>query len=601
MASPFLQLPLGTQRFSGYTSDPTSGDPSYLSYPSSNCLVTDDGKAESRAGYEELFSIGVTNNPATCFYHSTYDIAFFALGTKLYYRDFTNSATYDTGITLTTGTVTRFDEFFGDVYLSNTTDGIYRIMVSRLNGAVAAGGDVTLDVDGAARLSVFGDTSGNIRINGVDEAFATVTVSTGVLDTTSSAAYADNAVAIFVDGPYSSLEKPSKVMFWKSRLHIMGFPAATNADQPNNTVMAGQFVIGQTGAAGIELIVDFTYGTGGSTKITVGGGGKVTNILGVADYIYFFTENKVFATAASAIATSGSSIGLTIPEEKDVLHGCVNEDSATVMGNNAITYISNDNRFMRIPISTETGAAVSPPEEDFDVDIRDEIKNMDRARDGFMVYHFRGGRQTIYQVRIQGQWYWYIFDHNIIRVQGSNTVRGAWQPPQQISPVRGFFERDGKLHGTDASTDKVYQYFQVYNDNLSPIQSVIATGEFNVGNAMLERAELQGEINQPSEVNIRCYVTNDRAGRRSGSAKIIYGSDYTYGEDHGVGNDEVGAGGVEAFSGTTARWRKGFGIFPSEGSRVQLVAENFIDGGYFSVNSFSISGKQYPRTFSNSL
>lgn len=601
MSNELLPFPISAQRFSGYTSDPNFADTSYLAPPSQNCIVTDDGKVESRKGYLEEFSIGVENKAATSIYHKTYDIAFFALGTKVYYRDFANNVSYDTGITLTDGTTTRFAEFFGDIYLTNTTDGIYRIMCTRLNGAVSVGGDVTVDVDGAARLSVFGDTTGNIRINGVNEAFSSVTVSTGVLDTTSSAAYADNTVAIFVDGPYSSLEKPSKLLFWKSRLHIMGFPSATNADQPNNTVMAGQFVIGQTGATGMELILDFTYGTGGSTKILVGGGGRVTNILGVKDFIYFFTEEKAQATASSSIITSGSGIGGTIPDEKDELHGCLNEDCATVMGDSAITYITPDHRIMRLPIATDTGAAVSPPEEDFDVDIRDHLKNMDKDQTGALTYHYRGGRQTIYQVKILGQWYWFIWDHNIIRSMGSAHVRGAWQAPQQITPVRSFFERNGVLYGTDPSTDKVYSFFTTFTDNLAPIYCIIATGSFNVGNAITKRAWLQGDINQPSLINIRCYVTNNEGGRRSGSIKQIRGSDYTYSSDHSVGAVPVGDGGVEGETTQIANWDKEFEVFPSEGSRVQLVAENEQDGGYMSVSAFSLNGDQFPSSFSKSL
>lgn len=591
----------GFSGFKGYISDPTNASPEYLSSPSLNCLVTETGKAESRTGYLESFSIGVDGSPATAFYHKTYDIAFFALGTKLYYRDFTAGATYDTGITLTAGTTTRFAEFFGDVYLSNTTDGIYRIMVTRLNGAVAVGGDVTVDVDGAARLSVFGDSTGNIRINGVNEAYGSLTVSTGVLDTTSTAAYPDNAIAIFVDGPYSSLEKPSKILFWKSRMHIMGFPAATNADQPNNTVMAGQFVIGATGAAGIENIIDFTYGTGGSTKIVVAGGGRVTNLLGVQDVIYFFTEDKVLATLSSDIASSGSAIGLTIPDNKDELHGCLNEDSACVMGNDAITYITNDRRFMRIPIDPDTGNAVGRPDETFDIDIRGHLKNMDKDQAGALCFHYRGGRQTIFQVKITGQWYWFIFDHNIRTQVGSNVFTGAWQPPQQIAPVRSLFERNGVLYGTDVSDDTVYTFFTTFTDNLTPIYAIIATGEFSVGNAMMKKAQLQGEVNQPSEVNIRCYVTNDTSGRRSGSAKVIDGADYQYSEDNSIGAVPVGDGGVEAETTQIAKWRKEFDIFPSEATRAQLVAENQQDGGYFSISSFSLSGDQYAGTFSSSL
>lgn len=602
MPSSFTIPKNGFSGFKGYISNPANASAEYLSSPSVNCLVTEDGKAESRMGYRAEFSIGVDGSPAKPFYHPNkeYDIAFFALGTKLYYRDFTTAATYDTGITLTDGTTTRFDEINEDVYLTNTVDGLYRIMVTRLNGAVSIGGDITVDVDGASRLTVFGDTSDVIRINGVDETYISVDVTTGVLDATSSAVYPDNAIAIFVDGPYSSLEKGSKVLIWKRRMHLMGYLSASNADQPINTVAAGKFTGLSTITTGIEDIVDFTYGAGGSTLISVGGGGRTTNILGVADYLYFFNSDRVFATAAADIPTSGSTLGLTIPNEKDMLHGCINEDCATVMGNNAISYIDYG-RFMRIPIDTDTGAPLSAPDEDYDVDIRALIKNMDKDQTGALNYHYRGGRQTLYQVRIQGQWYLFIFDHNIIRVQGSANVRGAWQPPQQITPFRGFFERNGVLYGTDPTTDTVYSIFTASTDNLIPIQVTIATGEFNVGQAMMKKADLRGEINQPSEINIHCYVTNEMSGRRTGSAKIISGSNYTYGEDHGVGNDPVGDGGVEFETISKAKWHKDFDIYPSEASFVQLIAENFVDGGYFSISAFSLTGDQYEGAFTSSL
>lgn len=605
MADAFLRLPLGSQRFNGYTSEASNASPDYISSPSQNCLVTEDGKVESRKGYLQEFSIGVDGSAATAFYHKTYDIAFFALGTKLYYRDYNTSTTVDTGVTLTAGTTTRFAEFFGDIYLCNTTNGIIRIMVTRLNDAAANAGDgtVTIDTDGAARLSVFGDTTGDIRINGTNEAFNAVAVATGVLTLTGtlSQSYSDNAIAIFVDNSYSALEDPSKILFWKNRMHIMGFPSASNADQPNNTVMAGQFVIGQTGAGGIELIVDFTYGTGGSTKIVVAGGGRVTNTLGVADALYFFTEDKVFSALASDIATSGSSIGLTIPDEKDELHGCLNEDCATVMGNNALTYVTNDRRIMRIPIDTDTGAALSAPEEDFDVDIRGHLKNMDKNQTGALVFHYRGGRQTIYQIKILGQWYWFIFDHNIVRPQGSGFVRGAWQPPQQITPVKSFFERNGVLYGTDPSDDTVYSFFTTFTDNLIPIYSIIATGEFNVGQAMIGKAQLQGDINQPSQINIHCYVTSDALGRRTGSVKVIRGSSYTYSDDNSVGAVPTGDGGVEGETTQIAQWSKEFDVYPSEAHRCQLILENEQDGGYMTVSSFQITGQQFPHSFSSSL
>ncbi len=602
-----MKLPISPKAgFQGYTSDPANASADYISVPSTNCLVTSDGKAESRRGYTKEFRIGVADRSAKPFYHQTYDIVLFALGTKVFYRDFTTNETFDTGITLTDGTVTRCEEIFGDILLSNTTDGCYVIRFMRLNDPAATAGDstVTIDVDGAARISVYGDIAAgadDLRIRGVNEEMASLVISTGVvtLGGTLSQSYNNNEIAIVVR-QYSSLEKFSKSVLWKSRLHGMGFPSAVNADQPNNTVMAGQFVIGQTGAAGIELVLDFSYGTGGSTKIVVGGGGKVTNILGVKEFLYFFTERKTSATSSADITTSGSAIGLTIPDEKDSLHGCLNEDCATVMGDSAVTW-ADVRKFMRLPISTDTGAPVSPAEEAFDAPIKDHLVNMDADQVGALVYHYRGGRQTIYQVKISGQWTWFIYDHNIGPFTPSGDRYGAWQPPQLINPVTGFFERDGVLYGTDMNNDTVYSFFTSFTDNQTAIQSTIATGEFDVGNAMMQTAALQGDINQPAEINIRCYVTNNMAGRRSGSAKLVSGGNYSYSADLSIGAVPYGSGGVETVSTQIAKWKKEFGIFPSQANTAQLIAENFQNGGYFSISSFLLTGQQYAGTFASAL
>lgn len=611
MAEPFIKLPLGTNRFYGYYSDAINCPVDYLAPPSKNCFVNENGKAESRLGYTNEFSIGVSGKNATALYIKTYDVTFFALGTKVYYRDHTNLATYDTGITLTDNTTTRMAEFNGDVYLTNTTDGIIRICVGRLNDAAAESGDstFTVDLDFLGRMTAFGDTSGNFRMKGVNESVASFVVSTGVCthSSTLSQDYADNVVVIFVDDSYSSLEKPSKILFWKSRMHIMGFPSATDADQPNNSVMAGQFVVGETGTSSIENIIDFTYGTGGSTKIVVGKGGKVTNILGVKDTIYFFTEDKVFATHSSEITTginevtySTTAIGLTIPKEKDEIHGCINEDCATAMGRNELAIITNNKRIMRIRISPETGSADPYSDEGFDTDIQELLEDMDDDQTGALAFHYSGQRKTIFQVKLDGQWVWLIFDHNIQREVGSTIIQGAWQPPQYIVPVSSFFERNGVLWGTDSSTDSVYSFFTTFTDDQSGFQTVIATGEFNVGNAKIKNCQIQGDINQPSQINIRCYVTNESLGRRSGSPKVIDGNDYEYAEDNSVGALPVGEGGVGETT-LVAKWKRSFGVFPSQATRAQLVAENDQEGGYMAISALQLEGEQYPSTFTSRL
>ncbi len=683
MADELLKLPISTSSFEGYRSDPDVTDPAYLAQPSLNCIVTKDGKAVTRFGYQAEFSIGVAGKPATSFYHKTYDIAFFALGTKVYYRDFNTNTTVDTGMTLTDGTKTRFSEFNGDVYLTNTTDGPRRIVCMRINDASATIGDpnITVDADGAARLNVFGITSGNLRINGTDEAFVNplypygsitgaadngstlirITTSanhnlttgeqviiSGVTGTTEAngtwtvtkvdathfdlqtslftnvyvsggivtyivsglmnipgnltASYPDNAIAIYIHNISGvvGIEKPSKIEFWKSRLHLMGFPNAKNADQPNNTVIAGQFVIGQAGATGIELIIDFTYGTNGSTKITVGNGGKLTNILGVDDNLWFMLEDKTYAAADSSVTTTGSGIGGTIPIQKDPNHGCANEDCAVAIGDGEMSYITNDNRIIRQSISTVSGAAVSFADENYDREVIELLSGMSQDKTGFLSFNYRAANQVIYQIKLNGQWFWLIYDKKILRKIRRTYIYGSWQPPQSIAPVSSFFERNGVLYGTDATTDTVYSYSTAFTDNLSPIQSTIATCNFNVGNSMIRKATLVGEINEPSEIGINCYVENNTGGRRTGTTKIIHGSDYTYGVNESVGALPVGEANIAATT-PIARWKKSFGVFPSEASRAQLILQNDEDGGYMSLISFQLDGQQSANTFSSSL
>lgn len=611
MADSQLKLPIQISRFNGYSSNAQNAGVDKLSFPCENMIISENGAATQRLGYQAEFSIGVSDSVATNSpWISTYDVTFFALGTKVYYRNFNDGMTYDTGLTLTAGTTTRMWVWEGIVFLTNTTDGLRMITIGRINDAAANSGDATIgiDLEMGGKLTAFNTvtaiSASNLRINGTNEAMTSIDVATGVvtLDGTLSQSYADNTICIVTADISSSREKASKGMVWKSRFHLMGFPSAANADAPNNTVMAGQFVIGTTGAAGIELIIDFTYGTGGSVKITVPSGGKVTNVIEAKEFIYFFTENKVFGTAASSVADSGSAIGLTIPDIKDELHGCGNEDCATIMGNNAITYIDfNGKRIMRIPIDVYTGAVVSKPEEDFDVDIRGHLKNMDKDQTGARTFHYKGGRQTIYQVKISGQWKWFIYDQNITRQIGNNIFMGAWQPPQNITPVTDFFERDGVLYGTDATTDTVYSFFTVFSDNLIPIQAVFATGEFNVGQAMIDKAQLWGDINQPSDINIKCYVWNNMMGKRSGSTKHVLGTGFTYSEDQSVGAVPVGGGGAVGVTTQTAKWRKDFAVFPSEATRAQIVAENFQDGGYMSIDGLNLTGTQSSDSFSSSI
>ncbi len=672
--------PGGAGGFQGYTSNVLNCPPDMLAPPSINSLVDVNGKATSRLGYaiETGITLGVSGSAATCFYLEDYDITVFALGTKIKYYDWNTLTVYDTGLTMTSGTTTRFETVYGDIYATNTTDGLKRLIFGRLVGAVTAGdSSIKIDSDMYARLDVFSITSGNLQIQGTNEAFSSLysgsisgaasngsglvrittnapnTLVTGdtvviagivgtteanggwivtVVDTThfdlqgstftnmyssagtwkrygtvplsgsASKAYKDKSVLLVTQDISAGREKASKVVFWKNRLGLMGSINAGNSGQPNATAYFSKFA---SPDSNLKNIIDFTYGSGGSDKEVVGNAGRLTNMIGVKDFIYFFNQHQGYDCAASSVVTSGSGIGQTTPDLKDEIHGCINEDCACVIGNNEITYITPDHRILKIAIATDTGAAVAFPDETFDLAIKEDLANMDADQTGARCFYYKTGRKSIYQIRILGQWYWYIYDWTIIRAMKMGNrrykiIQGAFLPPQQVFFATDFFERKGILYGTDGSDQTVYNIGQTFDDNGQPFLSIVATGNFDVQNAMMKTASLQGEVSYASKLKIQTIVTNETGGAQAGSQKIIDGSKFSYGVQHGVGADPVGGGNTVSIPVmNTAAWQAQSDIYPSEANRVQLLITNE-DGGYFTVSQYSLDGASYPSS-SNSL
>jgi hypothetical protein len=555
-------------------------------------MINENGEVEQRLGYlVEDIDLAVAGNPARSFHVEKYDVTVFTLGTKVKYYDWNTEAVYDTGLTLTDDTICRGDQFEGDLYITNTTNGLRRLVFFRLRGAASSGATtLNVDYDGAARLERFGKTTGNVIIQGTTEAFSAASTSGGTLTVTSlTKAYADNAVAVVVHdiSEVSGIEKASKVFFWKRRLGMIGSEVAGNSDQPNNTIYYGKFA----GPTTMEDIIVFDYASGGSTRELVGNYGRVTNAVPVKDYLYQFTDSEAYVTAASDVIISGSGIGTTTPDLRDPDHGCFNEDCATSLGNDEISYIDAvRKRIMRVKIATESGAAVQFPDDSYDLPIRSFLKNMNDDQTGALAYQWKGGRMTIHQVKVGGQWYWLIHDKRIKN----------WQPPQQVITAGSFFERNGVLYATDADDDTVYSIFTSFADDGTAIFCQAFTGEFNVGDAMIKQVRASGLISQAAKVELKAFVTNMAGGRRAGSPKTIEGSDFTYSDDKSVGAVPVGGSGSVGETELVARWKITFDVFPSEANAVQIGLTQEMEGGYFRWSGYEIMGMATSNSFTPS-
>ena len=589
-------LPKTFTGFKGYTSDIDNASADRISDPSVNCMINDQGVVETRLGFEDTtWNLNNANKAHTSWYMSKYDITFFAGGTKVLYIDHNNAnAVVDTGITLTAGTTTRFAEFEGDIYLTNVTDGVRRIVVMRLNDAAATSGDgtVTVDSDGAARLSVFGLTSGtgatSLRINGTNEPYSSLVVATGVVTLTGTLTqtYADNSIAIRVHdlSGVSGIEKLSKIFFWKRRFGGFGSQIASNADQPNSTIYYGKF----STPSAMENLIVFDYSTGGSVTEQVGNLGSVTNVIPVKDFLYQFTNEEAYVTAASDIVITGTGIGVTTPELRDENHGCINEDCAISLGNNEITYVTNDKRILRIRIADSNGAAVVFPDEEFDRPIRKLLAMMDEDQTGAFVYSHKAKRRTYYQLKLDGTWTTLCFDRNI----------NDWQAPQTGKSFKSTFERKGILYATDMTDDTIYKIDSTFNDNAVWVECYIATGIFNVDDTMIDKIVLKGLITQPTTVTIKTPVNG--IALDSTPAKTVVGSNFAYGEGSSLANVRLGSTSLASNvsdSADISRWKKVVDTAPSEANRIQVVTYCFGDSHHYGLSYMQIQGKSVP-TFS---
>lgn len=573
--------------FKGYTANVTNPSPDMLAPPSVNVLVTDHGDVETRLGYEDTgWNLNNANEAHTTFYHKTYDITFFAGGTKVYYIEHSRSNTVvDTGLSLTDGTTTRFAEYAGDVYLTNQTDGLRRIVVGRLNDAAANSGDanVAIDADMAARLTVFGiNGSGNLRIQGTNEAYNAVDAGTGVVTLvgTLSQSYSDNAICIRVHDISSGREAFSKIDFWKERMVGIGSVYTTNTDQPNISVFFSRFTLATT----LENIINFTAGSGATVE-PVGKAGSNMNIVPTEDFLYVFKEKATYSVANADVNTSS---GASIPNLRTPNHGCVNEDCAIDMGNGEIAYVTNDKRIMCMKISTESGAAVEFADESFDLDIRDDLRKMDRDQTGALAFYFRGKKQGIFQLKIDGVWTTFIRDNNI----------RAWQAPQTGKFFRSYFERDGLLYATDAGDDTIYKIDMTYGDNNSFIEHKAATGLFDVDDSHIKRLEAKGKITPSTTLRVRVPVNN--ADLESVTPKTLTGSSFSYPIDNSLSAKTLSFSGLSngGSAEQVAEWKKNWDVFPSSANKVQIVFSSFGNANRWSWKWYVLHGVKFSNSFS---
>lgn len=559
----------------GYSDSENNLAPATLAPPSKNCRVSGAFEVFSRPGYEATsWDLGEDGKKAQSHYMSQYNVTFFTLNGKVKYIEHDRgNAVVDTGLSLTATETTRMADYAGDLYLINPTDGLRQIHVFRLNDSAPTSGDTTvnIDTDGATRLHAFGDTSGNIRIRGTNEAFNSVTTA-GVVNLTGtlSQTYADNDIAITVENISSGKPKGSKIVFWKERMVIIGVSSDTGADNSPAIAYMSQFASSRD----LQKIIVFGI-TGGATEEQIAAAGKLTNVIATRDYLYYFTENSVHYSAVSDVDESN---GACYPQLLSKNYGCVNEDCAVDMGSGLIAFLTKNKRMMGIRIASDSGAAVVFPDEKFDGAIRNTLDLLDADQSNArLVYHV--GKRLLYgQVSVQ---------NNIITLVNDNKI-GKWLPPDDQKLFHSFFEKDGILYATDLYDDTVYEIDRGITDNELPIECVMAHGSMNQDMVTCEwqDVELSGSLSQDGMILVETSVNNGTS-----SPKHINASDLSFTGARSLGDivigDEIFGNGLTDVA--LATWERKFRIAPaSYGSRYQTILSSTSP---FTWGSYQVTGK----------
>lgn len=579
-------------KWKGYNDNPFNAGSEHLSSPSVNVFIDKNGIAYTRPGFEATSTnLNQAGKPAKPFYVERFNVTLYAVGTKVYYEDHNNSdQLVDTGLTMTNGTVTTFEEYAGQVLLTNTTDGARMLLFTNLNDSAANSGDgtVTVDVDGAVRMDRF-DTeltpsSKYLRIQGTNEEYSSINTGTGAvtLSGTLSASYSDNRIAIVVYDVSSRFPKCSKFIAWLESINCIGNSvqgASSTSDVPPSIVSFTQFAT----AATIENMVKTTGGTSGTEL--VGKSGILTNGLATRDYLYLFKQNETYYID---VASVNDSTGARPPRLLSSNYGCLNAECAADMGNGEMVFLTNNNRVIRIKISLQSGAAAPYPDEEFDSAYSNTLKLMDADQTGAMVYYARSERRLYVQIIADGQ---------RLTLPYNNEIR-AWEPPMVGWFFRGYVERDGILYATDTNDDTIYRLGMTTDDDGLAIECVAASGHlyFKEGKVTCswKEIELSGSMTQNSEITTELIVDSGTPQEKTFDATGV-----SFSSSHSLGSVAVGSSALASSPvSSMGNWSKRFAIYPSIGSTFQVALSTTGEGHAFTWDNYIVRGKAFTKSSS---
>jgi hypothetical protein len=570
----------------GYTDDARMAGLNSVCPPAQNMFVLKTGEIVSRGGQSDTeWDLNEALKKAESLHIKKYNVTFFSLNGKVKYIEHDRgNAVVDTGLSLTATETTKLREFAGDVYCTNKTDGLRQIHVFRLNDAAPELGDATfvIDQDGAGRLLAFGDTSGNIRIRGTNEQYASLVANgTVTLTGTLSATYANNDIAITVEDISTGRPKGTDLTFWHNsiggRMIVWGvvedtntYGAAETIDSATNSVYFSKFCI----LSQLENIISFDVDSTADI-IMVGTGGEVTQVIATRNYIYYFTRSNAYYSAITDVDPTSGAMSL---QELSQNYGCY-PNCAADLGNGRIAFLTYDNRIIAIDISTEEGAPVVFPNEDFDIPYQNTLYNLDRDQTGFFFFS-PAERMLFCHLDIDGERVILPFD---------NTIR-AWQPPIRGWSHSSMFVKDGITYATYSNDDTIVRVNDGIQDNGFEYESIFASPilEGEDGRTLMEWTNLgvSGRVTENATVYVEHIVSEGEP-----QVKELDLSQIAFTLESGLGTAKLGSRVLSGFTPSAmGEYDKNLAIAQTWGTTYQLVMSSVSP---FTVRSYTVNPDTY--------
>jgi hypothetical protein len=558
----------------GYWAEARGRRRTEMAPPAVNLFITSAACAVTRPGFEDTgWDANNAGHAAEPLWVSEYNVTFLGFDNKVIYIDHEKSdVAYDTGLTPTSETSLSY--FNGAVYVTNTTEGVFRIGLTRLDTAAASSATEALVEDGTTYR--FETPSGTVRIKGTNEAY------TGRDDTSwkftgmsLSQNYAAGDLVIQTKQP-SSLPLFKKIIVWEEALHGFGPQTASTSKTAKRTLFYGDFASASTWAQH----EDFSGGKAGTQ--VVGKKGVLENGIVVKDYLHLFTSDETYSIAVSDL---NRSTGARIPTLFSSKYTCQNTRTAAEI-DGRLTFVDLvKKRIIRDKINQ---GGLLEPDELFDAPMRNLLKNMDAAQPFALTYTWEEANYTLYQLHISGQITTLIWDNNPI-VTADGTSQGRWLPPVLNWQVRNYFTKEGQLHGTDIMDDTVYLFASSESDDGADIESVWAGGviEVSKGRAMADFGdfEVSGGLTRATTISFEPQVSET-----DGKPKPFSSTGLDFGSSSAVAEVPVGSAFTPGSStgADFANFDKSWKVSPAKGRSFQPIIRCEGDGQAMRIDSWRL-------------